>query len=101
MRSAYPLALLWLLLSAASPLAQQNAGKPEPHSGSVGPVIDGRHRQPTAAEIESRERAEGRSAQAAQARAREQNKVIDDLYKELMTPVPSGAKSGQATGTAQ
>jgi hypothetical protein len=105
MRFFYPLAVLWLLLSAASALAQgsgQNSPSgqgsqtnPPSQSEWTGPVVGGRHRQPTPAEIQARERAEGESKKAIQQRDRQEDKTIDELYKELMKPVPSSGQPGQ------
>ena len=96
MRIAYPLAILCIALSVAPSMAQEAAPVERPGEWT-GPVVGGRHRQPTDAEIQARQRAEGASPQALQQRSREQDKVIDDLYKELMTPVPSG-KPGERSG---
>lgn len=96
MRITLVLASLWLAMNAGTSLAQQQvAGNPEPPSGAAGPA-EGRHHQPSAAEIDRRERATGESDQAIREHARRQDKVIDDLYKELMTPVPSGGRSSSA-----
>jgi hypothetical protein len=97
MRSAYLLASLCLAFSAPVSVAQQNRPpSQEAPSGTAGPVVDGRHRQPSAAEIESRERAGSASEKAIQDRARQDDKAIDDLYKELVTPVPPREQSGQS-----
>ena len=96
MRSAYALAVLWIFLNAAPALAQQDTPAKPPDSGWTGPVVEGRHRQPTPGEIESRERAEGESKKAIQERQRQEDQTIDELYKELMKPVPGREMSGQS-----
>lgn len=101
MRFAYPLAVLGIVLSAATPMAQEVKPADPPASAPAsagewtGPIVGGRHRQPTEAEVEARQRAEGESAKAIQERSRKEDKVIDDLYKKLMTPVPPDEQSGQ------
>lgn len=102
MRFFYPLAVLWLVLSAASALAQgsgQNSpsgqANPPPQSEWSGPTVGWRHRQPTPAEIEARERAQGESKKSIQQRDRQEDKTIDELYKELTRPVPSSGQPGQ------
>ena len=96
MRFMYPLAVLGLVLTATAAMAQQaQSPTPPPASDGMGPVVGGRHRQPTPAEIQARQQAEGQSAKTIQQRNRDQDKTIDDLYKELMTPVPSREMSGE------
>jgi hypothetical protein len=96
MRLAYPLAVLVIVLTTAFAMAQEaQPTAPPPAAGDWnGPVVGGRHRQPTQSEVQSRQQADGQSAQAIQQRNRDEDKTIDDLYKELMTPVPSGERSG-------
>ena len=95
MRFAYPLAILTLLLRPTSAMAQEaKPADPPAVSDWTGPVVGGRHRQPTTAEIQARQQAEGSSAKTIAQRNRDQDKTIDELYKELMTPVPSGERSG-------
>jgi hypothetical protein len=97
MRSAYAFAVLWIFLGTASAMAQQqNTAAQPPEDGWAGPTVDWRHRQPTRAEIEGRVRAEGESKKAVQERNRQADQTIDELYKELMTPVPSRELSGQS-----
>jgi hypothetical protein len=96
MRSAYPLAILWLLLTAAAPLAQENDSGTAPQGDRSGPVVQGRHRQPTPGEIQARERAQGESEKAIQEQRRKEDQTIDELYKELMKPVPKNEMSGQS-----
>lgn len=94
-------AMLFAMPAVSSPAQQSGAANPEAPGGADASVIEGRHHQPSAAEIERRERATGESEQAIRAHARQQDKVIDDLYKELMTPVPSRERSGAAVDPAQ
>lgn len=97
MRFAYPLAVLGIVLTTASAMAQEAQPTAPPPAGNdwTGPVIGGRHRQPTESEVQSRQQVEGQSAKAIQQRNRDEDKTIDDLYKELMTPVPSREQSGE------
>jgi hypothetical protein len=101
MRSAYALAVLWVFLSTASAIAQQNTPAKPPEDGWEGPVVDWRHRQPTEAEVQARERAEGESKKAIQERDHQEDQTIDELYKELMTPVPGGEMSGESEQKAR
>ena len=101
MRSASLLAAVCTLVTTAPASAQQSVPDSPPASERTGPVIEGRHRQPTPAEIESRQRAQGESAKAMQERLRKQDQAIDELYKELMKPVPSRELSGQSGQPAQ
>jgi hypothetical protein len=102
MRLAYPLAVLGIVLTAASPMAQETRPADQPAASEwIGPVVGGRHRQPTEAEIQARQRAEGRSAQATTQRERQEDNAINELYKELMAPVPSGERSGEPERPAQ
>jgi hypothetical protein len=97
MRLASSLVIFGIVLAASSSMAGEVA-PPEPPAAveSPGPVVDGRHRQPTEAEIKAREHAEGESATAIEQRNRQEDQVINDLYKELMKPVPSGSsETGQ------
>jgi hypothetical protein len=97
MQCAYLLAALGIPLSAAPPMAQEAKPAAPPASARewTDPVVESHHRQPTETEVEARERAEGESAKAIQERNRKEDHVIDDLYKELMTPVPLNERSGQ------
>jgi hypothetical protein len=96
MRFAYPLAVLGIVLNAASPMAQDPRPADRPAASEwTGPIVGGRHRQPTPAEIEARQRAAGQSAKAIEERRRKEDKTIDDLYKQLVTPAPSSERSGE------
>lgn len=97
MRFAFSLVVTGIVLAASSPMAQETwpANPPAADDGQLGPVVGGRHRQPTEAEVEARERAEGESARAIEKRDRQEDKTIDDLYKELTKPAPLGAPSGE------
>jgi hypothetical protein len=96
MRFAYPLAVLGIVMTTASPMAQEaKPADPPAVNDWTGPVVGGRHRQPTTAEVQARQQADGESAKTIEQRNRDEDKTIDDLYKELMTPVPSGERSGE------
>lgn len=101
MRLSYLFAILGIVLNAVSPMAQEIMPADQPAASEwPGPIVGGHHRQPTEAEVEARQRAEGESATAIQERNREEEKAIDDLNKTLLAPIPSGEQSrehGQLT----
>jgi hypothetical protein len=75
---------------AAPVLAQTSTQPPAGAAESVpdpgqGPVVNGRHRQPSRSEIQDRERAQGRSAEAIAREERAKDREVDELYRELMT----------------
>jgi hypothetical protein len=72
---------------AAQLPADQQAPQPTegPQSQQVpGPISGGVYHQPTAAEIEQRER----DTKAAQLRAQRENREVDQLYNQLIHPNP-------------
>lgn len=98
MRVGYALMVLSIVLSPSLLMAQLAVpSAPPPATGDLpGPVVNGRHRQPTQAEIQARQRAEGESSPTLKNRNREENKDVDDLYKELTTPLPPLTDQGGA-----
>jgi hypothetical protein len=99
MRPGNVFIILSIVLSPTLVMAQTTVPSmaPPPVSGDLpGPVVNGRHRQPTEAEIRARERAEGQATPALQQRNREESKDVDDLYKELTTPLPPLTEQGGA-----
>lgn len=98
MRIGYALIVLTMVLGPTLLMAQEAALPPTPPtSGDLpGPVVDGHHRQPTKAEIRARQRAEGESTRAQQQLNREESKDVDELYKELTTPLPPLTDQGGA-----
>ena len=57
-----------------------------------GPIVDGRHRQPTQTEITAREEAAGQSSMSIDRQSQREDREVDDLYREIMrmsaTPPP-------------
>lgn len=100
MRIAAWFAVLGLAMSTAPAMAQHVAPTPPstpPALGDLpGPVVDGRHRPPTQAEIRLRQRAEGELTPDLQQRNRAESKSVDELYKELTTPLPPLSGQGGA-----
>jgi hypothetical protein len=88
----------WLIIFSfllGTPLAAQEPAAPDSAISlhdRLGPVVNGRHRQPTKAEIERRERASGESAASIEGRDRRKDKQVDDLYKEL-NPTEQGVEA--------
>jgi TolA-binding protein len=93
MRFRYSLAVLGIALTTTVAMAQP--AQPPAANDWTGPVVGGRHRQPTPAEVQARQQAEGQTAKTIEQRNRDQDKTIDDLYNELMKPVPSRDMSGE------
>lgn len=48
-----------------------------------GPVVGGRHRQPTEAEVESRQRMEGLSGDSINRQNEREDRELDEIYREL------------------
>jgi hypothetical protein len=63
-----------------------------------GPVVGGRHRQPSRAEIEERERAQGRSADSIAREERNKDREVDELYRQLMTD-PNASRPADSGST--
>ncbi len=58
-------------------------GPPAASESTPGPVIDGRHRQPSRAEIKSRELAQGRSATSILREDHAKDREVDEIYRQL------------------
>lgn len=92
MRFIYCLAVSWLVLFGEPSLAQnQRSAAGSTQSGAPdrnwpGPIIDGRRRQPTQAEVDARQKAAGRSQKSIEEQGRRLDQEIDDIYKALTTP---------------
>ena len=93
----FAIALGTMTTNAAPGAAQAPAGAHSPpadNEPAPGPVIDGRHRQPSRAEVESRELAQGRSATSILREERAKDREVDEIYRELKsTPAPAGTTS--------
>ncbi len=76
--------VLMLAVPAGTTLAQQ-AGAADQPPARIGPEWDWRKHQPNPAEIEARERADGRQLPADPAESRE----VDQLYRELTGQDPA------------
>lgn len=67
----------------AAQTSEEASGTPPVIEPMPGPVVDGRHRQPSRAEIESRELAQGRLATAIRREDRAKDRAVDEIYREL------------------
>jgi hypothetical protein len=77
--------------STAQTAAGPSALPPEIVAGPTpGPIVNGRHRQPSKAEVDARELAQGRSPASIAREDRAKDRQVDELYRDLMNaPVPT------------
>jgi len=97
MRFSYLFAVLGMVLDAASPMAQENMPNDRPAAVEwTGPIVEGQHRQPTEADVEALERAKVESWAATQERNPEDEKTVEDLYRELMMQISPGEQNSDS-----